>query len=143
MRSRRSGVIVNVSSITGRLGIPFLAPYVASKHALEGLSEAMAYELRPFGVRVKLIEAGGVRTSFSHEWSVSPDYEPTSSKVRARMKAGAQKAAGPEGVAAVIYQAATDSAQRLRYPANGAGQLLRLRRLLPETVMRNLIARAF
>ncbi len=128
MRRRSSGVIVNVSSAAGRAGLPFLACYCASKHAVEGLTEAMSYELAPFGIRAKLIEAGGVKTSFKQEWTQSSAYEPVATMVRERYSAGAQKAAGPEGVAQVIFEAATDRRPRLRYAANGAGSFLRLNR---------------
>ena len=143
MRRRSSGVIVNVSSAAGRVGLPFLAPYCASKHAVEGLTEAMSYELASFGIRAKLIEAGGVKTLFTHEWMQSSAYEPMATLVRDRYSAGMQKAAGPEGVAQVIFSAATDGQPRLRYSANGAGSFLKLNRWLPEGIWRSLITRLF
>lgn len=65
MRERRSGLIVNMSSIGGMISIPFQAFYSASKFALEGLSEALRIEVLPFGVRVVLVEPGDVNTSFT------------------------------------------------------------------------------
>ncbi len=65
MRARREGVIVNVSSIGGRITNPFVGAYHASKYALTSLSEALALEVSPFGVRVALIEPGMVDTDFS------------------------------------------------------------------------------
>ena len=143
MRRRSSGIVINVSSAAGRAGLPFLAPYCASKHAVEGLTEAMSYELTPFGIRVKLIESGGVKTSFTHEWTQSSAYEPAATMIRDRYSAGVRKAAGPEGVAKVIFQAATDGELRLRYSANGAGSFLQLNRWLPEGAWRGLIKRTF
>jgi NAD(P)-dependent dehydrogenase (short-subunit alcohol dehydrogenase family) len=64
MRKQRSGIIVNISSAAGRIGYPGASVYVSSKHAIEGLSEAMAYELEPFGIRVIVIEPGVIRTNF-------------------------------------------------------------------------------
>ncbi len=58
-RKQGHGVIVNVSSVSGRFGVPFLSPYCAGKFAMEGLSESLYYELRPFKIRIKLIEPGG------------------------------------------------------------------------------------
>lgn len=142
MRQRRQGVIVNVSSLSGRVGLPFLAPYCASKYALEGLTEAMTYELEPFGIRLKLIELGGVKTDFSHEWIQSEAFDPVSSLVQQRMEVGAKGSAGPEGPAEVIYKAATDGGSRLRYTANGAGMLLRMNRYLPVGAWRRLIRNA-
>ncbi|HUO11313.1 MAG TPA: SDR family oxidoreductase [Caulobacteraceae bacterium] len=142
MRQRRQGVIVNVSSVSGRVGLPFLAPYCASKYALEGLTEAMTFELEPFGVRLKLIELGGVKTDFSHEWIQSSAFEPVSGLVQRRMDVGATKSPGPEGPAKTIYRAATDGAARLRYTANGAGMLLWMHRNLPTSAWRRLIRNA-
>ena len=62
MRRRRAGVVVNVSSVAGRTTFPFQTLYHGSKWAIEGLSEGLAYELRPLGLRVKLVEPGMVRT---------------------------------------------------------------------------------
>ncbi|MEM9492069.1 MAG: SDR family oxidoreductase, partial [Myxococcota bacterium] len=64
MRARKSGVIVNISSVGGRMCYPFGALYHGSKWAVEGLSEALHYELIPLGIRVKLVEPGGVATDF-------------------------------------------------------------------------------
>jgi len=139
MRRRSSGVIINVSSAAGRVGFPFLAPYCASKFAVEGLTEAMSYELAPFGIRAKLVAPGGIRTSFTHPWIQNAAYEPSSTVVHDRYSSGMQKSAGPEGVADAIYRASTDGRSRLRYTANGARELLTLRRLLPDGVWRRLI----
>ena len=63
MREQKSGIICNIGSVAGKIGIPFQAHYSASKFAIEGLSEALAIELEPFGIRVILIEPGDVKTS--------------------------------------------------------------------------------
>ena len=64
MRARRSGVIVNVSSVAGRVATPFMSSYSASKFALEGLSESLHYELSLHGIRVKLVEPAHFKTGF-------------------------------------------------------------------------------
>jgi short-subunit dehydrogenase len=64
MRKQRSGIIVNVSSIGGRIGVPLNSAYTGSKFALEGFSESMKYELEGFGIKVILIEPGAVKTNF-------------------------------------------------------------------------------
>ena len=66
MRNQKKGKIINMSSISGRIGFPGLSPYVASKHALEGWSECLRLELKPFGIDVILIEPGSFKTSI---WS--------------------------------------------------------------------------
>lgn len=64
MRARRSGLIINMSCITGRITYPFEGAYTASKHAVESISDALRLELAPFGIGVTLLEPGAVSTSF-------------------------------------------------------------------------------
>ena len=64
-RERKAGLIMNVTSVGGRLALPFNSLYHGTKFALEGLSESLALELAPHGIQVKLIEPGGVRTDFA------------------------------------------------------------------------------
>ena len=64
MRKQKSGIIVNISSGAGRFGYPGGSAYVSTKFAIEGLSESMAYELEPFGIRVVLVEPGVIKTNF-------------------------------------------------------------------------------
>lgn len=66
MRQRRSGCIINISSVAGRITNPPLAPYTASKWALEALTEALAAEMKTFGVRVALVEPGIIDTAMAH-----------------------------------------------------------------------------
>jgi len=64
MRARRAGRIINVSSIGGRITLPYFGVYSSTKYAVEALSDALRYELRPFGIDVALIEPGVIRTNF-------------------------------------------------------------------------------
>lgn len=64
MRARRAGRIINLSSVGGRLVLPYFGVYSSTKYALEALSDALRYELRPFGIDVSLIEPGVIRTNF-------------------------------------------------------------------------------
>ena len=64
MRRQRNGTIINVSSLVGRIGLPVSSAYVATKFALEGLSESMRYELNEFGINIILIEPGVIKTNF-------------------------------------------------------------------------------
>jgi NAD(P)-dependent dehydrogenase (short-subunit alcohol dehydrogenase family) len=143
MRPRRSGLIINVTSLTGRFGVPFLAPYCAGKFAVEGLTEALYYELHPFGIRVKLVEPGGARTRFSHPWAEHSAYSPASSAVLGTMERGAKVSPPPDDVAKVIMAAAKDRSDRLRYAATSAVGALRMHRLLPESVWRRFLSKSF
>jgi short-subunit dehydrogenase len=64
MRRQRNGIIINISSISGLVGIPSQSVYVATKFAVEGLSESLSYELEPFGIKIILIEPGPIKTEF-------------------------------------------------------------------------------
>ena len=132
MRAQRSGVIVNVSSVGGRLTYPLGTLYHGSKWAVEGLSEALHYELSTLGIRVKLVEPGGVNTDFggrSFVFTTNPeltDYQPLVDMAAAAMEAespsGNQE---PEDVAEVIFTAATDGSMQLRYiSGDGAKAIL-------------------
>jgi NAD(P)-dependent dehydrogenase (short-subunit alcohol dehydrogenase family) len=121
-RERRNGVIVNVSSIGGRLTLPFGALYSGSKFAVEGISEALSYEMREIGVRVKLVEPGIIKTNFANAMEFSNDpslseYQPLVNKLWE--VAGSMRANGaePAVVADVIFTAATDGTDQLRYTA--------------------------
>jgi short-subunit dehydrogenase len=64
MRKQGGGIIVNITSVGGRITFPLNSPYHATKFALEGLSESMQYELEPLGIKIIVIEPGGVGSNF-------------------------------------------------------------------------------
>jgi NAD(P)-dependent dehydrogenase (short-subunit alcohol dehydrogenase family) len=122
MRAQRSGVIVNVSSVGGRITYPLGTLYHGSKWAVEGLSEALHYELAPLGIRVKIVEPGGVNTDFggrSFVFTADPeltDYQPLVDMAAAALETGTPSGnQEPEEVAEVIFAAATDGTAQLRY----------------------------
>lgn len=145
-REQHSGVIVNLSSVVGRFGVPFHTVYCAAKFAVEGLSEALRMELQPFGIRVKLIEPGSIRTRFagSVDSSVHEAYAPASTAFVKMSRQPNDRLPGPEVVAHQIYRAATDRSRRLRYPVK-PGPLFVLHALLPDklwqTMWQSLIAK--
>lgn len=143
MRARKAGLIINVSSIVGRAGLPFLGVYCASKFALEGMTEAMHYELKPFGVRVKLVEPAGTKTAFVHPEASHPAYEPQFSRVMKKMAEGSAASPEPELVAKLILKAAEDPSDRLRYVASNGRSFLALKRRLPEAAWRAIMEANF
>jgi len=143
MRVRKAGLIINVTSLAGRVGLPFLTPYCAGKFAVEGLTESLFYELKPFGIRVKIVEPGGFRSNFSHPWTTIEPYEPSASASNEMMKREGARAVLPEIAAKTVVAAANDPSDRLRYQATDAGMLLAVRRLLPDFAWRALVRRVF
>jgi NAD(P)-dependent dehydrogenase (short-subunit alcohol dehydrogenase family) len=144
-RAHSQGTIVNVSSVAGRFGIPFLSTYNASKFAVEGLSESLYYELLPFNIRIKLVEPGGIKTKFKQIFAQHAAYEPNLTAVERRMEAASKPDSPlplPRSVAEVIFTAATDQTSRLRYPVETGGAQL-MHRLLPEQIWRSRLAKSF
>ena len=122
MRSRRSGVIVNVTSSTTIAAMPLAAVYTASKCAIEGFSGSLALELGFFGVRVKLVEPGyGPSTAFTSNGAgrmieIPEDYLPFAAPILDSFGQPGEVTT-PADVADVVFEAATDTSDRLRFAA--------------------------
>ncbi|MEM9036706.1 MAG: SDR family oxidoreductase [Actinomycetota bacterium] len=129
-RERGSGVIVNVSSMGGRITLPLGALYHGTKFAIEGISEAMTYELRAIGTRMKLVEPGIVATDFSGrsmDLTIDPEhtqYQPVIEALVAAREAGGRVSSSAEDVAEVIFAAATDGTDQLRYVVGADAEAL-------------------
>jgi NAD(P)-dependent dehydrogenase (short-subunit alcohol dehydrogenase family) len=124
MRKQRSGRILNLSSGAGIFGYPGGSAYVSTKFAVEGLSESIAYELEPFGIKVILIEPGFIRTNFANVMVVAKKaqdpaspYSELMQKIMASASELAKNASDAELVANVILDAASNPNPRLRYLA--------------------------
>lgn len=128
MRERKSGVILNVSSIGGKIAFPLGSLYHGTKFAVEGITESLQYELEPFGVQVKIIEPGAIATDFGgrsfdfiNDESIA-EYQPTVQTMLSRIEPMMANASPASECAAVIYQAATDETGTLRFPAAGGAE---------------------
>ncbi len=138
-RKQKSGIIINVASMGGRVTFPFYSIYHATKWAVEGFSESLQFELEDLGIRVKLIEPGTIKTDFydrSRDLISKPNltaYDNYMAQAMPKMQKAGETGAEPEVVAKVIYTAATDGSKRLRYQAN-CEAILMARRLLPEAL---------
>jgi len=142
MREKRSGTIVNVSSVAGRTATAFMAGYHATKFAIEGLSESLRYELSLHGIRVKLVEPAHFKTDFltrSLQTTQHPAYAKAFDNFMGYVHKEDDKAPGPGPVAEAIYRAATDQSNKLRFPVGGK-VILALASLLPDPVWRSLNA---
>lgn len=137
-RKRKEGCIINISSIAGFVTFPIYSIYNASKFALEGFTEALQYELRPFNIRVKNIEPGAIKTDFYarsqdlFKKEGLTDYDNYAQIAFANTQKVGNDAPGPDVVVKKIYQAATDTTYRLRFPAGiQAKAVLIARKILP------------
>lgn len=122
-RANRRGTVVNISSIGGRVAFPLGTLYHGTKFAVEGLSEALHYELAPLGIRVKVVEPGGIQTDFdgrSFDFSNDTElaeYQPTVESLFRVLGPLAANGSTAEAIAKIVYAAVTDGSDQLRYEA--------------------------
>ena len=140
MRKAGDGTIINISSMGGKITFPLGTLYHGSKFAVEGMSEALSFELEAIGVKVKMIEPGMINTNFEEttmkNMAIDPsqtEYAPFLEKVMAGMKQAGSNNSEPIVVAEKIYEAATDGKNQLRYIAGAdAEQIILARKQLDD-----------
>jgi len=120
MRKQNSGIIVNISSVVGKIGLPGSPAYISTKFALEGLSECLRYELGQFGIKTTLIEPGVIKTNFFNsmkvpESKIDPKYKELTENILAGLKMMAEMGTAPSQVADVIIKAIHDDEVLPRY----------------------------
>lgn len=151
MRARRGGRIINISSIAGRVTLPAAGWYHASKHALEAWSDALRLEVRPFGIKVVLIEPGPINTEWDDtalvnlkKYSGTGPYAPMIDRMTEKFRSGYREGApGPEVVAAAILRAAECEAPAPRYAVPfKAALMVAVRRFVPDRLFDFLLDRA-
>jgi NAD(P)-dependent dehydrogenase (short-subunit alcohol dehydrogenase family) len=148
MRRQGSGKIINIGSISGRIGFPGLSPYVSSKHALAGLLESLRLEVKSFGIDVHLIEAGSYQTNI---WSTgkkiterslqseSP-YHSQMKKLNAHLLEAGAKYGDPRKVSDLVARIATGRSRRFRYAiGKGTGVTILIKSLLPWKVFERIM----
>ena len=134
MRKQKTGTIVNVSSIAGRIGFPMGSAYVSSKFALEGLSESMSYELKQFGIKIILIEPGVINTNFAFVTpkkvlDTNSSYSQLMNKLEENLFSTIANGTSPKEVANVILRAITEASPEHRYlVGNDALELINARK---------------
>ncbi len=146
-REQKRGTIVNVASMGGRITFPLYSLYNSTKWAVEGFSEALQFEVKQFGIKIKIIEPGPIKTDFydrSQDLTRKENLTVYDGLIERALpsfqKAGAT---APDGkvVAEVIYQAVTDGSWKMRYQANSK-MIRAARRLLPDSVFFGIIRKA-
>ena len=120
MRNQNSGIIVNISSVVGKIGLPGSPAYISTKFALEGLSECLRYELDQFGIKTTLIEPGVIKTNFFNsmkipESKIDTKYKELTDNILAGLKMMAEMGTPPSQVASVIIKAIHDDEILPRY----------------------------
>jgi short-subunit dehydrogenase len=142
-------LFINTTSIGGLITVPFNSMYHATKWALEGWSEAMAFELSHFGIGMKIIEPGGMKTDFftrSFDIGRHPDYDALVTRVMSAITDPKQldTYSTPEQIAEVVYEAATDGKDQLRYVAGSDARATYAMRLqLGDEAFRKAMAQQF
>ena len=151
MRNLRNGggggIIVNVSSVNGHVAFPVISAYVATKFALEGLSESIAYELEPFGIKVILIEPGAIGSNFmkgsvSSKRALDPKspYAEFVRKVKFKISSDHENATQPEEVAKTIVQSILSEKPEFRYVVGSdAVTLMQARKNMPYSDFQQMI----
>ena len=157
MRRHKEGVIINISSIAGRIGFPLSSAYVGSKFALEGLSESMAYEVEQFGIKVILVEPGVIKTNFANNIKIGKRVNNSSSHTNTSTNSSSQyselirnRIAGfkprfeggsaPIEVAKIILKCITSKNSLLRYlVGNDAFKLMDIRKNASDKDFRKLV----
>jgi short-subunit dehydrogenase len=128
-RQNKSGMIINISSVGGKVAFPLGSLYHGTKFAVEGISESLHYEIEQFGGQVKIVEPGAIATDFGgRSFDFNNDdsleeYQNTVAKLMAVMPAMLANASPAQVVAEVIYEAATDGKNQLRYIAGEDAQV--------------------
>jgi NAD(P)-dependent dehydrogenase (short-subunit alcohol dehydrogenase family) len=138
-RKHRDGIVINISSVGGKITFPLGTLYHGTKFAVEGISEALNFELEQFDCRVKIVEPGFIRTDFAgrsfdfvNDESMI-DYQELVGRLFQSIEGFMANASEPSVVAEVVYQAATDGTGQLRYTAGeDARQIVEARRSLSD-----------
>lgn len=151
MRRQRSGLIVNISSIGGLIALPFQGFYCASKYALEGLTESLRMEVKPYGIQVVLIEPGDFKTQISaNRIIVAASTEDSDYTVRQRaagdvITKNEQDGANPRKLAVLLGKIVVQEQVRARYLVGMYSQkmVIWIKRILPTSLFEKLIMRHY
>ncbi len=148
MREQKSGIIVNVSSIGGKMALPLSSPYIGTKFAVEGLSESISYDLEQFGIKVVIIEPGAIKTNFDAGMMVaqksrnsSSPYYDSMQKFESSLSSIVKNGTPATRVAEVILDAVTSPNPNLRYTVgDDAALLAQKRKELPDPEFQKLVS---
>jgi NAD(P)-dependent dehydrogenase (short-subunit alcohol dehydrogenase family) len=142
LRKQGGGHVINVSSLAAVVGLPFSGLYSASKFALEGLSESLRHEARPFGIRVVLVEPGDFRTAITSKRrttrasETNTAYREAFARFKKKQDQDEAQAPDPQAVAVLVENILKNPRPRMRYSVGMMGQriVVPLKRLLPQSL---------
>jgi NAD(P)-dependent dehydrogenase (short-subunit alcohol dehydrogenase family) len=148
MRQHQRGQIINISSLAGLTSIPFMGMYSASKFALEGYTEALRLEVKPFHIHVSQIEIGFLNSSMVDHRQIAAqqlrEYDPWRQRALRIVRGQEAKGPGPELVAEAVGKVIASTTPRLRYVTGREAKLVSLlQKLLPEGVYEHAVRRNF
>ncbi|MEQ6218751.1 oxidoreductase [Levilactobacillus brevis] len=139
MRQQHSGRIINITSVDGKIAQPLASWYVASKFALEGLSDALRLELVPLGIDTVVIEPGAIQSEWAdiaanhlRETSAVGPYKPTAERAAAFLQAVKRFSSKPQVIARLVDRAALSRRPKTRYHAGAGSQAVVARRFLSD-----------
>jgi NAD(P)-dependent dehydrogenase (short-subunit alcohol dehydrogenase family) len=144
MRNQKSGIIVNISSVAGKIGFPVTPGYISSKFAVEGLSESMRYELSPFGIKTIIIEPGVIKTNIftnlKNSTKRDPAYKDMTEKVMKGLTMMSEMGTPPQEVAKTIIKAVSSENPLPRYAVgNDAIMFLEAKKIKTDLEFENYI----
>ncbi|HDR8183966.1 TPA: SDR family oxidoreductase [Bacillus thuringiensis] len=152
MRVQKNGKIINISSISGQVGFPGLSPYVSSKYALEGWSESLRLEVKPFGIDVVLVEPGSYNTNIwevgkqlaTNQSDTTSPYKEYMDKIQKHINGGSDTFGNPIDVANKIVEIAESKHTNLRYPiGKGVKFMIFAKKILPWRLWEYLVLKTF
>jgi NAD(P)-dependent dehydrogenase (short-subunit alcohol dehydrogenase family) len=147
MRQQKGGQIINISSVAGVFGNPFNAFYSASKHALEGYTEALRHEVKHLNINVSLVEPGFFKTNITNaspECAESIDcYNEVRGRLRQFYEESIEKGPDPRQVAETILKIVESESPRLRYAVGKEKRYIQLRNIFPESITERVARRQY
>lgn len=144
-RKQKAGAIVNISSVAGKMTVPLQTLYHATKWGVEGFSESLQYELKPFNIKVKIIEPGVIKTDFyGRSMTVMKDdlqeeYLGYSDKVINNLITNGNNGSMPLEVAETVYKATNSKGNKMRYKVGKSTGILTLHTLLPDFMFHRIV----
>jgi NAD(P)-dependent dehydrogenase (short-subunit alcohol dehydrogenase family) len=151
MRKQASGCIINISSLAGQIGIPFDGGYGSSKFALEGMTEALSMEAKPFGIKVVIVEPGDVDTGMSarstkaRNTGCTSAYDVSLANAVRATKANERKGVQPEKVARTIASILKKRNPRMRYISGSSMDVMSIiaKRIIPSRIFENIVMKNY